>query len=33
MAALTDLQALLETYAGGRFQTGILDAHNPSISD
>ena len=33
MAALTDLQALLETYAGGRFQTGILDAHNPNISD
>jgi DNA/RNA-binding domain of Phe-tRNA-synthetase-like protein len=33
MAALTDLQALLETYAGGRFQTGILDAHNPGISD
>ncbi len=33
VAALTDLQTLLETYAGGRFQTDILDAHNPRISD
>jgi DNA/RNA-binding domain of Phe-tRNA-synthetase-like protein len=33
VAALTDLQTLLETYTGGRFQTGILDAHNPRISD
>jgi DNA/RNA-binding domain of Phe-tRNA-synthetase-like protein len=33
IAALTDLQTLLETYAGGSYQTGILDTHNPGISD
>src|SRR6266571_5035361 len=33
VAALADLQELLSTYAGGSFQTGILDIHNPKISD
>ncbi len=32
-AALTDLQELLTTYSGGRFQAGILDAHHPQIAD
>src|SRR5947207_868508 len=32
-AALSDLQELLQKYAGGTFKTGILDAHNPGISE
>src|SRR5579885_635247 len=32
-AALHDLLALLEEYAGGRFKAGILDRENPLISD
>ncbi len=32
-AALEELQALLKTYAGGGFVTGILDAHHPTITD
>jgi DNA/RNA-binding domain of Phe-tRNA-synthetase-like protein len=32
-AAFEELQALLKTYAGGTFVTGILDAHHSTISD
>ena len=32
-AALEELQALLKTYAGGNFVTGMLDAHHSAISD
>ncbi len=32
-AALQDLQALLATYAGGTYTSGVLDAQHPAISD